>query len=251
MKVVAIIQARMGSTRLPGKVMKLLMDHTVLHHVVSRVKEANNIDEIIVATTHLPKDDPIDEEARKAGANVFRGDEQDVLSRYYQAAAESDADIIIRITSDCPLIDSAILSNMLEFYQQNNYDYVSNTLSRTFPRGLDVEIFSFQALEKAYNSASLPEEREHVTPYLYRHPTQFSLYDYRSDEDHSDYRWTLDTIEDWELIHKLYQHLYDNNRLFGLDETLKFLQCNPELSQINAHVEQKKLEDAIKESDKK
>lgn len=251
MKVVAIIQARMGSTRLPGKVMKLLMDHTVLYHVVTRVQKVNDIDEIIVATTDLSQDNPISDEARKAGANVYRGDEQDVLSRYYKAAAEADADIIIRITSDCPLIDPALLSKMLEFYQLNNYDYVSNTLSRTFPRGLDVEIFSFQALEKAYNSASLPEEREHVTPYLYRHPTQFSLYDYRSDEDHSDYRWTLDTIEDWELIHKLYQHLYDPSRLFGFKETLEFLQSNPELSHINAHVEQKKLEDAIKESDKK
>ncbi len=249
MKVVAIIQARMGSTRLPGKVMRMLVDHTVLYHVVSRVIKVKNVDQVIVATTDSPQDGPICEEAQKAGASVFRGDEQDVLGRYYKAAVSVDADIIIRITSDCPLIDPDIISRMLEFYQQNNYDYVSNTLSRTFPRGLDVEIFRFDALEKAFHSASAPEEREHVTPYLYRHPTEFSLFDYRSEENHSEYRWTLDTIEDWELIQTLYQHLYEGNRIFGLKETLEFIQRNPQVSQINAHVEQKKLEGVEKESD--
>ncbi|WP_040952419.1 cytidylyltransferase domain-containing protein [Gorillibacterium massiliense] len=241
MKVVAIIQARMGSTRLPGKVLKDLFGKSVLNHVIDRVQNVKEIDQVVVATTVLESDDPIVAEACKAGAGVYRGEEQDVLSRYYGAALDEKADLVVRITSDCPLVDSKVVSEIITFHKQHNFDYVSNTLSRTFPRGLDVEIFTFEALQKAYEEGNHPEEREHVTPYIYHNPSLFSLYDYKHSEDLSNYRWTLDTLEDWKLIQSIYEHLYTPHQYFGLAETLELIRKKPELSQINAHVEQKKL----------
>lgn len=241
MKTVVIIQARMGSTRLPGKVMKQLKGKTVLQHVVDRVCEVNGIDQITIATTKQKIDDEIADESLKIGTTVYRGSEEDVLTRYYEAALESHADIIIRITSDCPLIDPAVISQILKFYQNSEYDYVSNTLSRTYPRGLDVEVFSFSSLKKAYDEALHPEYREHVTPYIYNNPERFNIYDYQSQENNSQYRWTLDTAEDWLLINKIYDALYEDDQVFGWMSIKEFMEQNPSLSEINAHVEQKKL----------
>lgn len=244
MKTVCIIQARMGSTRLPGKVMLDLCGKTVLEHVIQRVKRVKNIDEIVIATTTDKKDDVIIEEALKCGAKVFRGSEEDVLSRYYYSAKENEADIIIRITSDCPLIDPEVANDVIDFYFRNmdKFDYVSNTLERTFPRGLDTEVFSFKVLEKAFNEATLQRDREHVTPYIWDNPNMFSLGCYKNDVDYSKYRWTLDTEEDFELIRRIYKELFCmKNNDFSMEDILKVYENNKELIEINKDIKQKKI----------
>lgn len=242
-KTVAIIQARMGSTRLPGKVMIGLCGKPVLEHVITRIKQCKEINEIVIATTNLQKDDIIAEEAIKCGVKCFRGSEDDVLSRYYHAAKENYADIVVRITSDCPLIDPIVVDNMVEFYQNNNYDMVTNVgielSQRTFPRGLDTEVFSFEVLEDAFINATENYQREHVTPYIYE--TSNRIYFYKNDEDYSHYRWTLDTPEDFQFIKEIYNHLYKGQHNFHLEDIIKLLSDYPELIEINAHVKQKKV----------
>lgn len=242
MKTVAIIQARMGSTRLPGKVMKKLKDKTVLGHVINRIKETSGVDQVVVATTILERDDIIVEEACSWGATTYRGDEEDVLARYYHAAKHENADIVIRITSDCPLIDVNVTSEMIDFYKDNQYDYVSNTLTRTYPRGLDVEIFGFEVLERAFIEAVEQEEREHVTPYVYKNPSIFHTFQLTQSTDLSGYRLTLDTVEDWILIEEIYNYLYSPDSLFGLNDIMTLMHERPELKQINISVEQKKIQ---------
>lgn len=243
MRVVAIIQARMGSTRLSGKVMKELCGKTVLAHDIERVKQSKRIDQIVVATTTNQNDDVIVEEATRLGVSTFRGSEDDVLSRYYLAANENNADIVIRITSDCPLFDPIVLDDMLLFYLNNNYDIVSNAGSdpttRTYPRGLDCEIFSFSDLEKAYKNAEEKYQREHVTPFIYENAR--NIYYYKHSVDYSKYRWTLDTEEDWSLISKIYEYLYKGVHDFYLEDIIELINRHPELHEINKNIEQKKL----------
>lgn len=245
MKVVCIIQARMGSTRLPGKVMLDLCGKTVLGHVIERVEKVENIDEIVIATTTKEDDIVIEEEALKYGVKVFRGSEEDVLSRYYYAAKENEADVVVRITSDCPLIDPEIVNEMINkfkfLYKENRIDYLSNTLERTFPRGLDTEIFSFEMLEETFINADKQYQREHVTPYMYENPNKFSLVGYENEIDYSQYRWTLDTEEDFELIKKIYDELYRNEYIFCFSEVLELFKRNPGLSNINSCIKQKSL----------
>ncbi len=246
MRIVAIIQARMGSTRLPGKVMKLLGDKTVLAHVISRVKSCLLLDEVIVATTTSLGDDLIVIEAEKCGVKWFRGSEENVLERYYLAAQQFQAEIIVRITSDCPLFDPEVLSQMLYYFKTTTVaglkiDYLSNTLNRTYPIGLDAEVFTFKALERAVKEAHQPYEKEHVTPYIYQHPDFFTLQEYTNQKNISNYRWTLDTEEDWQLIQEIYSALSKDGEIFKTDEVLTLLKEKSELVKINAHVQQKKL----------
>lgn len=245
MKKTAIIQARMGSTRLPGKVMKTLIDKPVIEHVVNRVKNAKQVDEIVLATTNEKKDDILVEEAKKLDIQYFRGSENDVLSRYYYAAKENNADIIIRITSDCPVIDPKIIDNMIktfiEISKTGKIDYISNTIERTYPRGLDTEVFTFEALERAFIEADKSYQREHVTPYIYENPEIFKIEGFKNNIDYSSYRWTLDTIEDFKVIESIYQALYDKDRLFYFTDIISFIKEHPEISEINKNIEQKKL----------
>lgn len=244
MKIGAIIQARMGSTRLSGKVMKDLEGKTVLEHVINRVRQSKMIDEIIIATTIHERDVVIEEEALKCGVKFFRGSEDDVLSRYYYAAKENNLDVVIRITSDCPLIDSKVLDEVIQFYVDNNYDIVSNAGSdlskRTYPRGLDTEVFSFKVLEKSFAEAKETYQREHVTPYIYENSS--SVYYYKNDIDYSKHRWTLDTEEDFKLISEVYRQLYHGKNEFYLSDIVELFDKVPELYEINAHIEQKKLD---------
>ncbi len=240
--IAVIIQARMGSTRLPGKVMKYLCGKTVLAHDIERVRQAERIDEIIIATTTDPADDCIVSEAKKYGATVFRGSEDDVLSRYYFAAKEFGVDTIIRVTSDCPLIDPHVLDDVVRYYLDNSFDIVTNAgndlSQRTYPRGLDVEIFSFHALEDAQLHATKKYQREHVTPYLYENGR---VSYYKNTVDYSCYRWTLDTDEDWKLIEEIYSRLYHGEHNFYLNQIVDVMKKNPELYDINKNIEQKKL----------
>lgn len=243
MKVICIVQARVGSTRLPGKVLKKICEKTVLEHDVDRLKQVKNIDEIIIATTELERDDSIVEECKRLNVNYFRGSEENVLSRYYYAAKENNADVVVRVTSDCPLIDPEVSSRIIDFYFKNRekYDYVSNTIDRTYPRGLDTEVFSFKALERAFKEATLERDKEHVTPYIWDNPEKFRLAQYKNDLDYSYLRWTLDTKEDYELINEIYKELYDGKNKFYLDDILKLLERKPELKKINQHIKQKEV----------
>lgn len=245
MKTGAVVRTRMGSTRLPGKVMMNLCGKPVIDHVIDRLKQSKLLDDIIIATTTSEKDKVIVEQAKKNGVKWFCGSEEDVLSRYYYAAKENNLDTVVRITSDCPLIDPVLLDKVVEFYFSGNYTLVTNAgndlTQRTYPRGLDVEVFSFKVLEDAFNNADKSYQREHVTPYMYETYGQ-SVYYYKNNTDYSNLRWTLDTIEDFELIAIIYDKLYDKyNGKFGFEEVLEFIKSNPELCKINAHVEQKKV----------
>lgn len=243
MKIGAIIQARMGSTRLSGKVMKDLHGKSVLSHVIDRIRQSNFIEVIVVATTEHDRDDIIETEAIQCGAHVFRGSEDDVLSRYYDSAKQSNIDIIVRITSDCPVIDPYIIDDMISFYLEGKYELVTNAGSdpaqRTYPRGLDTEVFSFEALENAFIHAKEKYQCEHVTPYIYEHSHQ--IYYFKNEVDYSEHRWTLDTVEDFQLINEIYSRLYKGKHDFYLSEIIEIFKQEPNLLSINAHIEQKKI----------
>ena len=243
MKIVAIIQARMGSERLPGKVLYQLGDKTVLAHIVDRLKQIRGLD-VLVATTMLPQDDVIVNEANHHDIVVFRGSEQNVLSRYYEAACAAQAEIVIRITADCPFLDPVILQQMLDkFLKQNEMqqiDYLSNTLIRTMPRGLDAEIFTMNALKKAHQAARDPDELEHVTPYIYRNPEYFKLHAFVSEHTNlTHYRLTLDTPAAWELISEIYKRIRGKFNWQQIGCIQRVIDKEPALLKINSHIPQK------------
>lgn len=245
MKVVCLVQARVGSTRLPGKILKEICGKTILHHEIDRLKKCKEIDEIVIATTDKEDDDKIVNEAKKLSVKYFRGSENDVLSRFYYAAKENNADIVVRVTSDCPCIDFEILDKMLiyfkEKYKEKQVDYLSNTIKRTYPRGYDIEIFTFSALEKSYINAKKEYEREHVTPYIYDKTNNFLKLSFENKEDYSEYRVTLDTIEDFIVIKNIFENLYYKNPYFKLNDVVQYLNNNLHIVDINKHIEQKKL----------
>jgi spore coat polysaccharide biosynthesis protein SpsF len=243
-KTAAIIQARMGSTRLPGKILKDLMGKTVLQHVIERIRQANSIDEILIATTTQGPDDAVANEAAQCGVKCFRGSQDDVLARYYLAAKDNNVDAVVRITSDCPLIDPMVVNALVDFFKNKKvYDIVTNAGSdlskRTYPRGLDTEVFSFSVLEKAFKEAGKQYHREHVTPYIYENSSR--IYFYKNSIDYSRHRWTLDTEEDLALIAEIYHHLYKGKHDFYLQDVISLFEMKPDLIKINAHIEQKKL----------
>lgn len=242
-KTAAIIQARMGSTRLPGKVMKDLKGKPVLWHVIERVKQAENIDQIIIATTIHERDKIIFEKAKECGVKAYRGSEENVLARYYEASNKCNVDTVVRITSDCPLIDPHVIDEIVEYYNKNDYTLVTNAGSnlnnRTYPRGLDTEVFSFEVLEKAYNKTEEKYQIEHVTPYIYENYDD--IYYYKNNQDLSNYRLTLDTKEDLELIKALYNKLYNGKHDFYLNKIIEVLNKNKELLSLNKNIEQKEL----------
>lgn len=245
MKVVCLVQARVGSTRLPGKILKEICGKTILHHEIDRLKKCKEIDEIVIATTDKEDDDKIVNEAKKLSVKYFRGSENDVLSRFYYSAKENNADIIVRVTSDCPCIDFEILDKMLIYfkdkYKEKQIDYLSNTINRTYPRGYDIEIFTFSALEKSYINAEKEYEREHVTPYIYDKTNNFLKLSFENKDDYSEYRVTLDTIEDFIVIKNIFENLYYKNPYFKLNDVVQYLNNNLHIVDINKHIEQKKL----------
>ena len=240
MRVVAIIQARMGSTRLPGKVLKDLGGETVLARVVKRTRRATLLDEGVVATSVLPADDVIVRECEALKVACFRGDEADVLDRYYRAARKFAADVVVRITADCPLIDAELIDATIRSRLDQNADYASNALVPTYPRGLDVEAFAADALARAWSAAKEEYQRIHVTPYLYQNPESFKVISVAGEVDHSKYRWTLDTTEDLELIRAVYKHFGNRDSIRWI-EVLDLMEVQPELAALNSHVRQKTL----------
>lgn len=240
-KVIAIIQARQGSTRLPGKVLMEVLDKPLLGYQIERVKRSKIIDEIVIATTNLKKDNAIENFCKKQNINCFRGSEEDVLNRYLSAAQMFFADVIIRLTADCPLIDPKIIDLVVKNFIGANppLDYLSNTIKRTYPRGMDVEVFSMECLRLADEQAIKPGDREHVTSYIYHHPNLFKIGCIESEIDYSNFRWTVDTQEDFELVSRVISKLYPKNPQFSLKEILEIFKQHPDWLKINAHIQQK------------
>ncbi|MGA2418075.1 MAG: glycosyltransferase family protein [Candidatus Staskawiczbacteria bacterium] len=230
-----IIQARMGSTRLPGKVIRKIEGKTVLGHVIERLKRIEGV-KIILATTVKKEDDVLEKIAKNCKIPVFRGLEDDVLDRYYQAAKSFGIDPIVRITADCPVLDTKVAEKVIDFYLINNFDYVSNIHPVSYPDGLDVEVFSFKVLEKSWKKAKLKSEREHVTSYILKNPRIFKTGNVANNKDYSSFRLTLDEKEDLILIRKIYKELYDKNPFFGMEEILGLFEKKPELVKINQHI---------------
>lgn len=233
MKVVAIIQARMRSTRLPGKVMAEINGKPMLSHVVERAQRAQLQDLVVVATSVCPSDDKVASFCRDKDIPYFRGSLNDVLDRFYKAAIHFRADAIVRLTADCPLLDASVIDKVIRVFLTGNFDYVSNTIKPTYPDGLDTEIISLDALRKAWLRAGLGSEREHVTPYIWKNQTLFRLKNVINDEDHSCLRWTVDEPEDMEFMRLLFSYFHGKIP-FEMVELLKLIREIPGLQKINA-----------------
>jgi len=230
----------MSSTRLPGKVLMDIVGETTLARVVRRMSRAKLITEVAIATTDSPADDVIVSEAERLGVRCFRGSEQDVLARYVGAAEAFAADVVVRVTSDCPLIDPEIADQVVREFLCGPADFAYNDVEHSFPRGLDVEVFSRDAFHQAARMAGRPYQREHVTPVFYEHPDTFKAAIVCSGRDFSGYRWTLDTPEDLQLIRAIYSH-FSRREDFGWREIVKLLETSPDLAKTNAHIVQKSV----------
>lgn len=241
MKVVAIIQARMGSNRLPGKVLADVAGRPMLERVIRRVERAEWVDEVVVATSTKAGDDEVVTACEYWGVNYWRGSEQDVLSRFYAAARAYGAEVVVRITADCPLIDPDVIDRVVGAFMVGAVDYASTALERRYPRGLDAEVMSMAGLGRVWAEAKADYERVHVTPYFYQHPELFSLLAVTKEgADLSEWRWTVDTAEDLAFIRAVYEH-FEGEDDMGWEAVVDLLKAKPELRQINAHIEQKGL----------
>lgn len=243
MRIVATIQARMRSERLPGKVLLPILGRPNLALMVERLQRVPSIDAIVIATTEHVSCDPIESLARELGVGCFRGSEEDVLDRVLRASREAQADIIVETTGDCPLIDPPTVEKVIQTFLANDIDYCSNTLRRTYPRGLDTQVFPLRVLEEVARRTSDPADHEHVSLYIYEAPGRFRLLNVESGygRDVADLRLTLDTPSDFTLIRTVYEELYPTNPEFTLPNIVALFARRPELADINPHVQQKKV----------
>lgn len=235
--VIAIIQARMGSSRLPNKVMMDFVGKPNLFHVVNRVNRSCLIDRVVVATTVSESDDKIEAFCKENNISFFRGSVDDVLDRFYQCAiyhGAKEGDRLVRITADCPLIDANVIDDVIKLAISGDYDYASNVEPPTFPDGLDTEVVKFEVLEKVWSSAILKSDREHVTTFIRNSQTMFNKANLRNEIDLSDLRWTLDENEDYEFIKLIYESLYPIKPAFFKNDVIEYLKMNPEISEINS-----------------
>lgn len=241
--VVAIIQARIGSTRLPDKVLKDIEGKPMLWHVVNRIKHSKNINKIVIATTKNKNDTKIVDFCKLYDIEFYRGSEEDVLDRYYQAAKLWQADIIVRITSDCPLIDPQVVDKVIVSYLENkdSLNGASNAIKRTYPRGLGVEVVSFNTLKRIWREAIKDYQREHVTIYMYENTKDFKILNVENNKNLSYLRWTVDEKKDLELVREIYKSLYNRKKIFLMNDTLDLLEKKPHIMEINKDVKQKKI----------
>ncbi len=240
-KLVAIVQARMTSERLPGKVLMTVLEKPLLEYQIERLKRVKLINELVIATTENKTDDPIVGLCSRLSISFFRGSEHDVLSRYYDAAVQYGADVVTRITSDCPLIDPAVIDQSIQFFLDHRHqlDYVSNVGPGYYPRGMDCEVFSFRALKEAFQEATEAYDREHVTPFIAHRPQRFKSGGVPHPIDLSHHRWTVDTPDDFELIRRILTSLYPSKPEFTLADIIQLLEQHPDWQNVNAHVKQK------------
>jgi len=233
-KVVAIIQARMGSSRLPGKILKPLAGQPVLYHMIERLSFCTSLDEVVIATTLSELDNAVEDFCHEHDVSCFRGSEKDVLDRYYKAALQFNADHIVRITADCPAIDPFIVDEVVHGYLEGDYDIYC--LGGNFPNGLDCTVFSFSALDEAAQCATLPSEREHVGPYLEKHTEKFKQGYYIKYDNLWHHRWTLDEPEDYMLLTKIFDHLYQPGTAFTAQNVIDLMDTHPEYPLINSAI---------------
>lgn len=238
--VVTVIQARTGSSRLPGKVLMPLVAAPLLVRMVERVLSAKHCGTVVVATTTEKSDDPIEAICKEKGWNIYRGHSTDLLDRHYQAARLYEADAVVKIPSDCPLIDPQIIDKVLNVYLEKypEFDFVSNLHPATYPDGNDVEVMKFSVLEEAWKEGSLPMEREHTTPFIWERPERFRLQNvsWETGLNYSmSHRWTIDYPEDYAFISRVYNELYPYNPNFGLTDILDLLVAKPEIFEINSN----------------
>lgn len=241
MKIVIINQARMTSTRLPGKVLKQVLGKSLLEYQIERLQRVKLADEIVIATTTNDTDQAIIDLCDCLSIPYYRGSEDDVLARYHGAAISYQADVVVRVTSDCPVIDPQVIDQVIQFYVDAypKYDYVSNCLERTYPRGMDTEVFAFKSLDQAFQQAIDQLDREHVTPFIHRNPDRYQLGKVTNSKKLNNHRWTVDMPEDFELIKKIIESLYPINLNFSLEDCLELLSQHPEWSMINKNINQK------------
>ncbi|PAJ72200.1 hypothetical protein CJF42_22530 [Pseudoalteromonas sp. NBT06-2] len=233
--ILAIIQARMGSTRLPGKVLKPLLGKPMLAHQISRIKKCTKIDKLVIATSNLEQDNDIYKLAQSFNIPCYRGSQDNVLKRFYEASLVYSPTHIVRLTADCPVIDAKLIDDVIALHLSENNDYTANCEENkyTFPDGLDVEIFSFQALLSSYKNATNKSDLEHVTPYIIEHSDIFKLGILHQEENWSYMRLTVDNIEDFQLIEHIYKALYEKNNDFDRFDIKEFLDSHPELIKLN------------------
>lgn len=233
MKVVAVLQARMSSTRLPGKVLKPLHGKPMLERQIERLRRSTWIDALVVATSDHPSDDPIVELCRSIGVDSYRGDLYDVLDRYHGAAHAFSADHVIRLTADCPLADWGVIDSVIEAHLAGSHSYTSNAGPHTYPDGLDTEAMTIEALDTAWTEADREDQREHVTTYIRERPERFDIGHVEASQDYSGMRWTVDTPEDLEFVRRVYDELFPTAAAFTWTDVLSLLERIPELSAIN------------------
>lgn len=234
-KITVMIQARTGSSRLPNKVLEKIENKPMIWHVINRVKQIKSVQQVTLITTNEKSDKVLLKIAEDEGIIGFAGSTDDVLDRHYQCAQKIDADPIIRITGDCPLIDPFLVEDILQFYLTHNFDYVSNTIIPTYPDGLDTEILSFSTLEKLTHCAKLHSEREHVTLAIPKNPQLFQFFNYKNKEDLSSFRWTVDRDVDLQFVREIYSRLAPRT-IFSMDDVLKIITREPHLLTINKEI---------------
>jgi spore coat polysaccharide biosynthesis protein SpsF len=248
--ILGILQARVSSKRLPGKVLKPVLGIPMIFLEIERIRRAKKIDKLIIATSTDSTDELLEKLCRERDVQCFRGDLNDVLNRFYEVAKNETAKHIVRITGDCPLIDPSVIDRVIDFYLQGDFDYVSNAIEPTFPDGLDTEVFRYTCLKQAWQEATLPSEREHVTPFIYSNPTRFKIGHYKNARDLSHLRWTVDEELDFQLVEIIYNSLYQKNPEFSTQDILDLLKTHPELMYYNTDIKRnegykKSLEDNI------
>ena len=247
--IIAILQARMGSSRLPGKVLRTIKGKTLLELYLNRVKQSSLIDKIVIATTTKSADDAIAQLAENIGVDCFRGSEDDLLDRFWQCAKRYNTDVVVRLTPDDPFVDYEVIDRAIRIFNKNQVDFVTNHFEPTYPEGLDVEIYSIGALERSWLEAKLLSEREHVFPYIQNHPDLFNIINFRQDLDHSRLRWTIDHDCDFEMTKIIYDYLYDDKPIFLQDDILSLLAKHPEIAEMNAHINRKEGVNKTKAND--
>jgi len=249
--ITAIIQARIGATRFPSKMLMEIKGKTLLELYIDRVRLSKTIEKIIVATTDNKADDQIEKLVGKiAGIDCFRGSEWDLLDRYYQCAKKFSADLIVRLTPDDPFVDYEVIDKAVNIFIKEKVDFVTNHFEPTYPEGLDIEVYSFQALEKCWKEAKLLSEREHVFPYIQNNPDKFKIINFKQEKDFSHLRWTIDYECDYEMTKKIYDYLYDKKPIFLQEDILALLQEHPEIAKINSHIKRKEGVNKTKKNDK-
>lgn len=238
--ITAIFQVRYGSTRLQGKMLELIEGKPLIAHIIERVQAAKSLDQIVIATTSNPNNRPLLNYLETTRLPLFLGSEEDVLDRFYQAAKEFKASVIVRITPDDPFKDPEVIDRAVKLFQTANprVDYVSNcsydgSIRSSFPEGIDVEVLSFTCLEKMWREATRPSEREHLTPYLFAHPEKFQTLGFYHTENLSHLRWTIDYVKDLELAQEVYRELYPQKKIFLMQDILDLLDKRPELKTLN------------------